>query len=119
MKNILAAVLISLSLTACVSGGGAPANKGAALTSAETVFVGTWSGKLPSGKSVQVVVTPEGTVRYAFQGQSQTLSNVKLTASRLSMTVGRGSSVTLSPGGAYAFTWGPTGQVTRATLTKG
>ncbi|SER46565.1 hypothetical protein [Rhizobium sp. NFR03] len=120
MKKLIAAVLVSLSLSACVSGGGAPANKGAALTSAESAFVGDWSGKLPSGKPVRLVVAADGAVRYFFQGQPQSLWNVKLTASRLSMTVGKnGSTVIMSPSGAYVFTWGPTGQVTRATLSKG
>jgi len=120
MKKLIAVALVSMSLSACVSGGGAPANNGAALSSAESVFVGTWSGNLPSGKPVRIVVAPNGGVSYSFQGRPQILKNVKLTGSRLSTTVGtNGSTVALSPAGAYVFTWGPTGEVTRATLRKG
>jgi len=117
MKKFLMAVGMAVSLSACVSG--APANNGLALSSAEAVFVGDWSGKLPSGKPVRVVVAADGKVQYYFEGVSQTLTNVKVTSSRASMTVGSNrSTVSLSSDGAYVFTWGPTGQVTRATLSK-
>ncbi len=119
MKKLIGLVLVAMSLSACVAGGGAPANSGAALSSAESAFVGVWSGKLPSGKPVRIAVAPDGGVTYSFQGQPQKLKNVKLTASRLSTTVGtNGSTVTLSANGSYVFTWGPTGEVTRATLRK-
>lgn len=119
MKKIIATVLVSISLSACVAGG-VPANNGQALSSSEKVFVGTWSGNLPSGKPVRIVVAENGAVAYSFEGRPQTLKNVKLTASRLSTTVGtNGSTVTLAPNGAYVFTWGPTGEITRATLRKG
>ncbi|CAN7731475.1 hypothetical protein LJR098_004175 [Rhizobium sp. LjRoot98] len=120
MKKLIAVVLVSISLSACVAGGGVPANNGAPLSSAESAFVGEWNGKLPSGKPVRIVVTPSGAVSYSFQGRAQTLKNVKLTSNRLSTTVGtNGSTATLSSNGAYVFTWGPTGEITRATLRKG
>jgi hypothetical protein len=120
MKNLIATFFVSISLSACVAGGGAPANNGAALSPAESAFVGEWSGNLPSGKAVRIVVSPNGGVSYSFQGRPQVLNNVKLTASRLSATVGTNrSTATLSTSGAYVFTWGPTGEVTRATLKKG
>jgi hypothetical protein len=119
MKKLIGLVLVAMSLSSCVAGGGAPANGGAALSSTESAFVGVWSGKLPSGKAVRIAVAPDGSVAYSFQGQPQKLKNVKLTAGRLSTNVGtNGSTVTLSANGAYVFTWGPTGEVTRATLRK-
>lgn len=118
MKKFLMAVGVAMSLSSCVTG--APANNGVALTAAESQFVGNWSGKLPSGKPVRIVVAADGTVQYYFQGVSQTLTNVKVSASRVSMTVGSNrSTASLTPDGSYVFTWGPTGQVTRATLAKG
>lgn len=118
VKKLLMAASIAMSLSACATEG-VPANKGAALTPAQSVFVGTWSGKLPSGTPVSIVVKDKGGVSYTYQSQPQSLSNVKLTTSTLSFTVGNGSTVVLTSGGAYTFTWGPTGQKTLATLSKG
>ena len=74
---------------------------------------------MPSGTPVSIVVKDKGGVSYTYQSQPQSLSNVKLTTSTLSFTVGNGSTVVLTSGGAYTFTWGPTGQKTLATLSKG
>lgn len=120
MKRTALILAAALALSGCTTMGGTPANNGAALTPAETAFAGDWKGRLPSGKPVQIVITPDGKVRYWYMNRSQTLSNVKVTASRLSMTVGsNGSTATMTPGGAYVFTWGPSGEVTRAQLVKG
>ncbi|SEM10397.1 hypothetical protein SAMN04487976_11961 [Xaviernesmea oryzae] len=119
MIRLIAIILTTLSLSACVAGGGTPANNGAALSASESAFAGTWSGNLPSGKPVRVVVSDTGAVSYYFRGQAQTLKNVTITSSRLSATVGtNGSTFTLSTSGSYVFTWGPTGEVTRAKLLK-
>jgi hypothetical protein len=120
MKKALLAAMLALSVSACVAGGGTPANNGAALTSAENALAGTWSGNLPSGTPVRVVVTPTGAVSYYYKGALQRLNNVKMAGGRMSASTGsNGSTVSLTTNGAYVFTWGPTGEVTRATLVKG
>ncbi|GGE09380.1 hypothetical protein GCM10011390_30580 [Aureimonas endophytica] len=108
-----------MSLSACVTGGGTPANGGAALSASQAAFIGDWSGNLPGGKPVRIVVGEDGGVSYYYQNQVQKLSNVKLTSSRLSMTVGtNGSTASMTQDGTYTFIWGPTGETTRATLRK-
>ena len=117
MKRVIFGLVAALALSGCMSG--TPANNGLALTSSQAAFVGDWSGKLPSGKPVRIVISPAGGVSYYFQNRAQSLTNVKVTSSQASMTVGNnGSTARLSSSGAYVFVWGPTGETTRATLTK-
>ncbi|WAJ30624.1 hypothetical protein [Antarcticirhabdus aurantiaca] len=125
MRRVLAIIAVGLLATGCTTasnGSGSSASTTvAAAPTAYAPFVGDWSGRLASGKSVRVQVSESGTTRYYYQGRSTSVNGVQVSGNTMSFKVGRGfGTVTLTTTGGstlgYSYTEG--GESYPATLTK-
>lgn len=118
-----AAVALCFTLSGCnaTNTAGPPAGAMAAgKMESRQALVGTWSGSLASGKSIQLRIPESGTPSYRFDGQNVAVRSASMTGGALVMAVGRGpGTVTVTPSGnGLAYTYRDGGGTARTMLSR-
>lgn len=91
-----------------------------AAASNSQALVGTWTGNLPNGAPIRVVIPASGKPTYSFRGSNVTVVSARTSGDRLVMSVGNGSgTVTVSPGtGGLGYMYSDGSGTAKATLVR-